>query len=106
MQQDTKQAEELVLRAFELVGEHGLRAIIMRLGTAQLTMAIQNVFSDQRWVELLYSAVSEPQHAQIQWLCKLMDKFLPSPQATKTLSETPDQFIVMYEQPPGAVDSE
>ena len=91
--------KEMIQQAFEGLGPDAFRQAIMNLGSAQLTMAVQNVFSDVEWVEALYTAVREPQHANLQWLCKLMDKLVPNPQSVKSQVDTPDQFVVMYENP-------
>lgn len=96
MSPEMKQAKTKLKEAFDLVGENGLRSLIIDLASAQLVMAMNSVFSDVKWVEMLYAATSEPQHANLQWLCKLMDTLVPKPQAVKTLTDMPDQFIVQY----------
>ena len=93
---DMKKAKQLVEEAFNLVGADMLRILIMELGTAQLTMAVTHLYSDRDWVTKLMSALYEPNHAQIQMMCKMIDKLLPSPQAVRTIQDTPDQLIIQY----------
>lgn len=99
MSAEMKDAVKYLKQAFDLVGADGLRMAIMELASAQLTMAIQNLYTDREWVTMLYSAMREPKHSQLGLLCKLMDKMVPSPQSVKTLQDTPDQFIVNYTKP-------
>lgn len=96
---DMKKAKAHLEQAFDLVGADGLRQCIMEMGTAQLVMAVTHLYSDRDWVSKLMSALYEPNHAQIQMMCKMIDKLLPSPQAVKTMQDTPDQLIVQYLAP-------
>ena len=99
MSPEMKKAKGLVEEAFELVGEDGLRVVIMDLGRAQLTIAISQLFSDAAWQSQFLGALQAPNHAQVALLCKAIDKFLPTPQTVRVLQDVPDSFIVQYEQP-------
>lgn len=98
MKPEMKEAKAHLQQAFDLVGEDGLRTLIMELSRAQLTMAVTLLFSDAAWTSRFMGALENPDHAYIQLLCKQMDKLLPSPQAVKVLQDTPDQLIINYEQ--------
>jgi len=98
MRPEMKEAKKLLEKAFDLVGEDGLRTLIVELSKAQLTMAVTMLFSDAAWTSRFMGALENPDHAQIQLLCKQMDKLIPSPQAVKVLQDVPDQLIINYEQ--------
>ena len=99
MSPEMKKSKALVEEAFALVGEDGLRTIIMDLGRAQLFLAVSQLFSDASWQSQFLGALQSPNHAQVALLCKALDKFLPTPQTVRVLQDVPDSFIVQYEQP-------
>lgn len=100
MSPEMKEARACLKKAYDLVGEDGLRDALMDLGSTQLMVAIATVYSDTHWISKFWSLVQEPQHAnQTAFLMKVIDKFIPSPQAVKKLQDVPDQFVIQYTKP-------
>lgn len=96
---DLSKAKKLVEEAYELVGESGMRELILSLARAQLTMAVSMLYSDGWWVTRLTSALDAPQTANIGLITKIMDKLIPSVGAVKPVVEQPDQLVIQYERP-------
>lgn len=96
---DLSKAKKLVEEAYELVGEAGMRELILSLARAQLTMAVSMLYSDGWWVTRLTSALDAPQTANIGLITKIMDKLIPSVGTVKPVVEQPDQLVIQYERP-------
>jgi hypothetical protein len=99
MSPEMKRSHALVKEAFDLVGEGGLRTIIIELGKAQLIMAMALLHEDSWWVARMTSALDSPTGGQNAFLSKMLDKLLPSPSSVKPEVDTPEQFIIQYEKP-------
>jgi ATP phosphoribosyltransferase regulatory subunit HisZ len=92
--------------AYDLVGPEGLRTLVMELGKVELTNAILHLYNTGWWISRLEAAFEAPQATQLQFLTRLIDKFLPSPKSIEMRNEEADSFTVLYTNPTPGPSSE
>ena len=95
------EARRLIAEVIALIGERGLKEILLERASATLNAALVVLHSSPWWETTIQTAVADPRARNAQMLCKLLDKLLPTPQRVQMGMEEGFKLIIEHVVRPG-----